>query len=140
MSNWKSRTYPKPLAIAPAKRRHTGNAFEQLAANYLIDQGLELLSSNYQCKLGEIDLIMKHREVLVFVEVRYRLNSDFMSPVVSINPRKQQKLLRTAQAYLKQHHLTDAVPCRIDVVGITPDRRVNGYNFDWITNAIQPGI
>lgn len=131
---------PKTQPLAPAKRRQTGNAFEQLAADYLGTQGLELVGRNYQCRLGEIDLIMTHGAMLVFVEVRYRLDNDFMSPVTSINTRKQQKLLRTAQVYLKQHHLTDAVPCRIDVVGITPDHRAGGYCFEWISNAIQPGI
>ncbi|MDO8909700.1 MAG: YraN family protein [Pseudohongiella sp.] len=138
MSYWKTASNQNPRAIAPAHRRHSGNAYEQLAADYLRSQGLDLISSNYQCKLGEIDLIMKHREMLVFVEVRYRLNSDFMSPIVSINSRKQNKLIRTAQVYLKQHHLTDAVPCRIDVVGITP--LGGSYRFEWIPNAIQPGI
>lgn len=138
MSHWK--TDSKPKAIAPCHRRHLGNAYEQLAADYLRAQGLELISSNYQCKLGEIDLIMKAREVLVFVEVRYRLRSDFMSPVVSINARKQLKLIRTAQVYLKQHRLTDSVPCRIDVIGITAAQCGDGYHFEWITNAIQAGI
>lgn len=140
MSFCKHRPPLTSQAIAPRRRRHTGNAYEQLAADYLQAQGLELISCNYQCKLGEIDLIMKHREMLVFVEVRYRLNSEFMSPVVSINARKQQKLLRAAQVYLKQHQLTDRVPCRIDVVGITPDQHNGRYYFDWIQNAIQPGI
>lgn len=140
MSHWKTSTHSNPQPVAPAERRHVGNAYEQLAADYLIAQGLELISSNYQCKLGEIDLIMKHKEMLVFVEVRYRLSKDFVSPVVSINARKQQKLIRTAQVYLKKHHLTDVVPCRIDVVGITPDGTDDHYRFEWIPNAIQPGI
>lgn len=137
MSHWK--TAPKPAArpIAPASRRHTGNSFEQLVADYLGSHGFVLICSNYQCKLGEIDLIMKHGAVLVFVEVRYRLNSNFMSPVVSINARKQQKLLRTAQAYLKHHRLTDKMPCRIDVVGVTPDHSGDGFHFEWIRNAVQ---
>lgn len=138
MSHWKTACSPKP--IAPAQRRHRGNGYEQLAADYLRAQGLQLIRSNYQCRLGEIDLIMRHREMLVFVEVRYRLNSNFMSPVVSINTRKQLRLIRTAEVYLKQHHLTNTVPCRIDVVGITPVATSEGYCFDWITNAIQPGM
>lgn len=136
MSDWKNHSNSKSGAIAPAQRRHTGNAFEQLAADYLHKQGLALISCNYQCKLGEIDLIMKDRGTLVFVEVRYRFNNDFMSPVTSINSRKQHKLIRTAQVYLKQHHLTDALPCRIDVVGITRNT-AGDYDFDWIQDAIR---
>lgn len=136
MSHWKAPARPRPGPLPPSQRRHSGNAYEQLAADYLRTQGLTLIGSNYQCRLGEIDLIMTQREVLVFVEVRYRLNSNFVSPVVSINNRKQRKLLRTVQVYLKHHRLTDAVPCRIDVVGITAEAD-GQYRFEWIVDAIQ---
>lgn len=122
--------------VPPQHRRHTGNAYEQMAANYLISQGLTLISSNYQCKLGEIDLIMQERDTLVFVEVRYRLRNDFVGPILSVNRQKQTRLLRTAHVYLKQHRLSHAVPSRIDVVGITP-RSNGGFQFQWVRNAIQ---
>lgn len=130
MSPWKP-------ATAPALRRHTGNAYEQLAARYLCEQGLELIASNYFCRLGEIDLIMKHGDTLVFVEVRYRQHADFMDPLESITVSKQRRLIRCAQVYLKQHGLSNRLACRIDVVGITD--RPTGPGFDWIPNAIQPG-
>lgn len=139
MSNCKSPSRDQPQPLAPSLRRHTGNRYEQLAARYLCTQGLELISSNYACRLGEIDLIMKHGETLVFVEVRYRVSSKFISPVVSVNASKQRKLWRTAQVYLKHHGLTDAVPCRIDVIGITAQTH-GRFRFDWIRNAVHPGI
>lgn len=125
----------KPQPLPPAQRRHGGNAYEQLAARYLTSQGLVLVSSNYSCKLGEIDLIMQHGDTLVFVEVRYRLRNDYGGPILSINRHKQAKVLRTAQAYLKHHRLSHALPSRIDVVGISPHR--GGYQFHWVRNAIQ---
>ncbi len=124
-------------ATAPTLRRQTGVAYEQLAASYLQRFGLQLISSNYNCRLGEIDLIMREGSTLVFVEVRYRLRSDFISPVISINARKQQKLLRTAQVYLKHHNLTDTVPCRIDLIGITRCKSAGTLQYEWIKNAIQ---
>jgi len=93
-------------ATAPKHRRSTGNWYEQLAAEHLEKQGLQLIRSNYHCRLGEIDLIMQDQNTLVFVEVRYRLRNDFVSAVVSINPTKQQKILRTAMVYLKQRQGT----------------------------------
>lgn len=124
-------------ATSPGQRRKTGVAYEQLASAYLQEFGLQPVASNYQCRLGEIDLIMREQNTLVFVEVRYRLRSDFMSPVISINLKKQQKLLRTAQVYLKHHGLTDAVPCRIDLIGITRCKQTGVLIYEWIKNAIE---
>lgn len=138
MSRHKPLTTPITVsATAPKHRRSTGTAYEQLAAEYLEQQGLQLILSNYHCRLGEIDLIMKDKDSLVFVEVRYRLSSNFVSPVVSINAAKQQKLLRTAMVFLKHHKLSDKVPCRIDLVGITRCRSTGGLVVEWIKNAIQ---
>lgn len=124
-------------ATAPKQRREAGNAYEQLAAAYLEKYGLQLIASNYHCRLGEIDLIMREHNTLVFVEVRYRLRSDFVSPVISINAKKQQKLLRTAQVYLKHHNLTNVMPCRIDLIGITRCKLTGALMYEWIKNAIQ---
>jgi putative endonuclease len=128
----------EPAALPPSKRRHKGAELELLAADYLTRQGLQLVQCNYHCRLGEIDLIMRDKGVLVFIEVRFRTRSDFVCPLTSINHRKQQKLLRTAAVYLKQHQLTDKVPCRLDVVGITNDQ--GELHFRWISDAIRPGF
>ncbi|HLT63771.1 MAG TPA: YraN family protein [Pseudohongiella sp.] len=126
-----------PGPLPPSQRRHTGNAYEQLAAEYLTAQGLQLIRSNYHCRLGEIDLIMQERDTLVFVEVRYRLHNRYGGPVLSINRQKQARVLRTAQAFLKHYRLSHAMPSRIDVVGITPREDGQGYHFQWVRNAIQ---
>lgn len=128
---------PGPAPIAPGKRRETGLAQEACAARYLIRQGLHLIESNFTCRVGEIDLIMKDGDTLVFVEVRYRTRADFMDPVASVNYRKQKKLLRAAATYLKLHRLTDRVPCRIDVLGMTQSGGSDDVTFNWIRNAIQ---
>ncbi|HDZ10430.1 YraN family protein [Pseudohongiella sp.] len=126
-----------PQPVAPAKRRATGLAHEVLAAQYLTRQGLHLIESNFNCRVGEIDLIMKDEDTLVFVEVRYRTRADFMDPVTSVDYRKQKKLLRSATTYLKYRGLTDRVPCRIDVLGIRQSGRQGETEFNWIKNAIQ---
>jgi putative endonuclease len=127
-------------ATAPKYRRSIGNCYEQLAAEHLEKQGLQLIRSNYHCRLGEIDLIMQDQNTLVFVEVRYRLRNDFVSAVVSINPTKQQKILRTAMVYLKQHKLNDKVPCRIDLIGLTRCRSTGELIVEWIKNAIMSNV
>lgn len=123
--------------VAPGKRRQIGFAHEGDAAHYLAQQGLLLIETNFSCRVGEIDLIMKDGETLVFVEVRYRTRADFMDPVASVDHRKQKKLLRSAATYLKFHRLTDRVPCRIDVLGISHSDAHSETDFQWIKDAIQ---
>lgn len=132
-----TRKKPALPPVAPANRREAGLAQEACAARYLEQQGLQLIESNFNCRVGEIDLIMKDGDTLVFVEVRYRTRVDFMDPVASVDYRKQKKLLRSAATYLKYRGLTDRVPCRIDVLGVSrnPDHGNTGYH--WIKDAIQ---
>jgi len=127
----------KQTPVAPGNRRQTGFAQEANAAQYLSQRGLLLIESNFSCRLGEIDLIMKDGDTLVFVEVRYRTRADFMDPVTSVDHRKQKKLLRSAATYLKYHGLTDRIPCRIDVLGIKQSNVHGETEFKWIKDAIH---
>ncbi len=105
----------KPPSEKSAKPS-TGAIAENLAAIFLQQQGLVIHAKNYRCKLGEIDLIMQHLDTLVFVEVRLRTHEAFAKAAESVTIRKQQKIIKTAQFYLQQHHLTDKVNCRFDVI------------------------
>jgi putative endonuclease len=108
-----------------------GKIAEQLAAAYLQQQGLTLLASNYHCRFGEIDLIMRDGNEIVFVEVRLRSNTAFGGAAESITPAKRQKLARTADHYLMQR---SATPCRFDAV------LLNSLSFtglQWIRNAFD---
>lgn len=131
------KTPPYPSRTEPVGRRAFGEAQEQTAARYLETQGLQLICSNYQCKLGEIDLIMRSEVCLVFVEVRYRRSLAFGTPAESVNYRKQRKLVRTAQSYLKMLQLTNHIPCRFDVLGMSPGRQPGSLHFDWIQSAFE---
>ncbi|MBI3222563.1 MAG: YraN family protein [Nitrosomonadales bacterium] len=87
---------------------------ERRAAQYLQQQGLLLVEQNYRGRFGEIDLIMKDGNTLVFVEVRLRRNAGFGGAAASIDARKQQRLIRTAQQYLAT--LRHLPACRFDAV------------------------
>ena len=87
----------KQTPVAPGNRRQTGFAQEANAAQYLSQRGLLLIESNFSCRLGEIDLIMKDGDTLVFVEVRYRTRADFMDPVTSVDHRKQKNCCAAQQ-------------------------------------------
>lgn len=121
---------PKPLT----QKKQSGNQAEQLARSHLEKQGLNFCTSNFQCKTGEIDLIMKERDTLVFVEVRYRAATQHGSPIDTITTAKQRKLIRTA-SYFLQNQFGDRWPaCRFDVVGITGDLE-NNPQLQWIPSA-----
>ena len=108
------------------------NDTEQLAERFLVSQGLTTQLQNFRCKLGEIDLIMLDNGTLVFVEVRLRKHTQFASASESINYKKQQKMVKTAQFYLQQQQLFDKIPCRFDAV--TFDHHMKP---EWLKNVIN---
>lgn len=103
---------------------------EQLAAQYLQRQGLALVQSNYHCRFGEIDLILRDRETLIFAEVRQRSCSNFGDAAASIDTHKQQRLILTAQHYLTT--LPRTPPCRFDAVLLDA-----AENIEWVKNAFE---
>lgn len=94
--------------------RDTGRRAEDLAARALEDKGYEILERNFSNRFGEIDIIAKDKEVLVFVEVKAKKGVDFGLPEEMINPRKLAKVRHMAEVYLTGRQL----PCRIDVVAV----------------------
>ena len=109
-----------------------GQAAEQQAATFLSRQGLVELQRNYRVRGGEIDLIMRDGEHLVFVEVRYRSRSEFGGAAASVTATKQRRLALAAQHFLLSRGYD--VPCRFDVVALQP-----GQAPQWIRDAFQPG-
>lgn len=108
-----------------------GDDAEKLAASYLQQQGLTLVTSNYQCKFGEIDLVMREGNSLVFVEVRLRSNSHFGGAAASITATKQRKLALTAEHYLQKYGNS---ACRFDA--ILMDSK-DAQHIEWIRNAFD---
>jgi putative endonuclease len=120
--------------------REQGEYTENLARRYLEDKGLILIEKNFNCRVGEIDLIMNDNNNIVFVEVRYRRSNNFGSGAESITASKQSKLIKTASLYLQQHDRLNKYPSRFDVVSITgfiETDDINKINFDWIKNAFN---
>lgn len=89
---------------------------EKLAADYLRRKGYRLVTSNYRCRFGEIDLIVKDRRFLVFVEVKLRKNAGFALAREFVDYRKQQRLRMTASLYLSRYP-TSLQP-RFDVIEV----------------------
>ena len=108
----------------------SGALAEQLAAQYLQQQGLKLLQMNYSCRYGEIDLILQDGDTHVFAEVRLRSGSTFGGAAASIDARKQAKLVRTAQHFLSR--LKSIPPCRFDAI-LMQSTDIN--KIEWLKNA-----
>ncbi|MDT8397164.1 MAG: YraN family protein [Pseudomonadales bacterium] len=113
--------------------RQTGRHHETLALAYLEKAGLRLIQRNFNCRLGEIDLIMHDRDQLVFVEVRYRRQEQRGSGIESVTPGKQRKIIRAAKLYLLSKGLYERISCRFDVVGLRGD--MQNPEFHWLKNA-----
>jgi len=125
------------LCNSHSKRGPTGGHHwsEDIAAEFLQRQGLELLVTNYRNRTGEIDLIMVDDQTLVFVEVKQRRDSQFGRPEESVGMAKQAKLRRTAASYLQHHDRSQSWPCRFDVVAITGSPHAPVCR--WIQNAFH---
>ena len=117
------------------KRRDTGILGEKLAKDFLRKRGYRILEANYRCPGGEIDLIAKHKDCLVFVEVRTKRSREFGSPEESITMTKKERLIAVAAHYQQTH---DNLPqlWRIDVVAIELDRRGKPSRIELIENAV----
>lgn len=98
-------------------RKALGRAGELVAERYLRRLGYVIVERNFECRLGEIDLIALDRGSLVFIEVKTR-RSEYESPFEAVGPRKQRQIARVATYYAAKKHLLDR-PARFDVVGIT---------------------
>jgi len=107
-----------------------GDQHEKIASDYLISQGLTRITANYHSRYGEIDLIMRDKGTLVFVEVRYRRSNKFGGAVMSITPDKQRKIALTALQFLQKNNKTDHL-CRFDVVAISE------HETRWIKSAFD---
>ena len=114
--------------------RSVGKEMESLACRYLQQQNLVLIERNYACKLGEIDLIMRDNDFLVFVEVRFRRSHDYGLPIATVSNSKRYKLLRTASYYLQQHQLSDKIACRFDIIAIWYNQQQQ-LEVDWVKSA-----
>ena len=112
-----------------------GQEAEEYACLYLIEQGLLCCAKNYRSKMGEIDLIMRDKDVIVFVEVRYRTYATHGKSVESIVGYKKMRIIKTATLYLIQNKLFNKVPCRFDVIALAPGK--DKPTLEWIKNAFH---
>jgi putative endonuclease len=112
-----------------------GTDYEDRAAALLEEQGLRLLERNFSGKTGEIDIIAVEGNLLVFVEVRARTNRYFNSAAGSVDARKRQRIVRTAQLFLQRRPQWANMPCRFDVIAFEPPQSGASPQPHWIRGA-----
>ncbi|CBK74728.1 conserved hypothetical protein TIGR00252 [Butyrivibrio fibrisolvens 16/4] len=98
--------------------RKQGNDFESLAADFLKRNGMTILKQNYYCKMGEVDIIARDKEYLVFVEVKYRTTKRAGTAAEAVGFNKKRKISRCADVYMMQNHMSGDTSVRFDVVAI----------------------
>ncbi len=111
--------------------RAIGEKGEELAIAYLKKEGYTILNRNYKTPFGEIDIIVKDKNTIVFVEVKSRCNLSFGRPFESVNFRKQERLRRSALFYLKNLKKEEAI--RFDVISII--LKSEGHEIEHIKEA-----
>jgi putative endonuclease len=120
--------------IKELSKRSLGQHYERLASKYLQQQGLELLVQNYTCKAGEIDLVMRDAEALVFVEVKYRKSANYGHSSEMISADKLRKVVKAAQHYMQSKDINEhATLIRFDAIAISGDDNA----IEWFKNIQQ---
>lgn len=98
-------------------KKVTGDRGEDIAADFIKQNGFEIIKRNYRFGHGEIDIIAKQKEILVFIEVKTRKNLEFGPPELAVTKSKQRQIRKISEAYLVDNKITD-MDCRIDVIAI----------------------
>lgn len=124
----------KPTTSAPIRartaRQQIGDAGEERALAFLLARGCLVVERNASARVGEIDLIVRDGQELVFAEVRVRADDRFGGAAASVGWAKQTRIRRAAQLYLQRHFAAGAWPaCRFDVIAI------ESHELNWIKNA-----
>ncbi|MGB1799372.1 MAG: YraN family protein [Gammaproteobacteria bacterium] len=96
-----------------------GKQAEDIAANYLKQQNIKIITRNFHSRFGEIDLIGLDKEILTFIEVRYRKDEQRLTAIETIDQNKCKKIIKTSEAFLNKHKKYQPYYCRFDVITIT---------------------
>ena len=102
-------------------KRAIGKKYEELAKKYLISNNYKIITTNFFTKIGEIDIIAKDKNVLCFVEVKYRAKDSLVSGLYAVDKVKQKRIYNAAKYYMLTNNIKDDTMCRFDVISIDGD-------------------
>lgn len=124
--------------MTAATARSTGKRIEKMAAVWLRRRGLTQVFSNYQCRVGELDLVMQSRNHLVIVEVKYRRSGALVSGAESVTPSKQKRLALTTLHMLQRHPHLSGLAVRFDLLSVTENK--GRMQVEWMRDAFRPAL
>ncbi len=110
-------------------KRRVGTFYEERACEYLKKHGIIILKMNYRCKMGEIDIIGKDGNCVVFFEVKYRRNDDYGHAFFAVDTKKQYRICRCATCFCMQNAWVSEF--RYDVIGISDTK------IEWMKDAFS---
>lgn len=111
-------------------KREIGTCYEKMAATFLTQRGLKILACNFRCRQGEVDIVAREDDAIVFCEVKYRKDAEKGGPLEAVTKTKQRTISRCALAYLTYTGQTES-SVRFDVIGIL------GEEILWLKNAFE---
>lgn len=120
----------------PRSLQNIAKIGEKLAVQHLKTQGYQILAENYRFQRGEIDIIAKYEERIVFVEVKTRRSLKYGLPQSAVTEQKQRQISKIALAYLQEHDLIDT-SCRFDVIAIQLTRHLELLRIEQIKSAFE---
>jgi putative endonuclease len=115
-------------------RKSLGKHGEEIAEKFLKDRKYKILARNFYTRWGELDIVARDKETVVFVEVKARSDVDFARPEESVNFTKQKHLKKAAQIWLLENYHSDLPACRFDVVSVVFDKNDN-HTIEHFENA-----
>ena len=116
------------------QKKEIGRKGEEVALRFLKKRGYQIIERNYVCKMGEMDIIAREKDILVFVEVKTRTSTMFGPPQLAVNSKKQSQMSKVALYFLKEKKLED-VKARFDVVAILLGQK--GAEIELIKDAFD---
>jgi putative endonuclease len=114
-----------------SSNKFLGSKAEQIACDFLLKHGFEIIEKNVTFNFGEIDIVAKDKNILCFIEVKSKNSNDFGAPETQVTYTKQQKLIKLAGFYLKKHYPYNPPICRFDIIAIL------GYDDESKINHIK---
>jgi putative endonuclease len=120
-------------AAATMSTRSLGQVYETLAAKHLQAAGLTIVARNFNCKVGEIDLIASDADMLVFVEVRFRSAGSLVDGLSTVGDSKRKRFIKAVKYFLLMHPEAANRVLRFDVISLSTN------DLDWHKNAFDAG-
>lgn len=118
------------------ENRFTGMSGEDIARHYLVKNGYRILGDNIRTPLGEIDIVARHKDTIVFVEVKSRLSSSLGPPYLAVTKKKERHIIKSALLYLKKNGLFKS-DWRIDIISVKMDEDRKAETIEHFENAVE---